>query len=349
MKNLLLIICIIIIIFKTGNVFSDNNIFNVNNIELNKKTSKNKDYLVNLAFKRAFDQLLDRILLEEDHKKFSNTKVNEIQKLVSYYQIIDPDENDIDNNKTIVNISFDKEKIHNIFYQKNIKYSDTIKTEIILFPLLKKDNQIYIYNNNFFYENWKKQNFNDLIEYTLPLENIENIQKINLIKNSIYNLDINNFFKEYSKENLAFVNIEIKKENVEVFLKARIEGNNINKSFSIKKDNTLNEKEFFVKIIFDINDFVRDLIKSQNLIDVRTPSFLNAKIKIDNKKDNLVEFDKRVKQIDLIDNFHVLQLNKDYILIKIKYLGKIDKIIDKLNSLKVKLQNNAGQWQLDII
>ena len=74
MKNLLLIICIIIIIFKTGNVFSDNNIFNVNNIELNKKTSKNKDYLVNLAFKLAFDQLLDRILLEEDHKKFSNTK-----------------------------------------------------------------------------------------------------------------------------------------------------------------------------------------------------------------------------------------------------------------------------------
>ena len=38
----------------------------------------------------------------------------------------------------------------------------------------------------------------------------------------------------------------------------------------------------------------------------------------------------RLEKIDLIDEYYVQQLNKDYILVKIKYLGKITKIINKL-------------------
>ena len=58
MKNLIFIFCILIILFKTGNVLSDNNIFNVNNIEISKETSKNKEKLVNKAFKKAFNKLM---------------------------------------------------------------------------------------------------------------------------------------------------------------------------------------------------------------------------------------------------------------------------------------------------
>ena len=93
---------------------------------------------------------------------------------------------------------------------------------------------------------------------------------------------------------------------------------------------------------------IKDLIKSQNLIDVRTPSFLNIKIKL-NKKSNLVEFSNRLEKIDLIDNFYVQELNKDYVLVKIRYLGKIDKIINKLKSQNINLKMIAGRWQLNII
>ena len=111
---------------------------------------------------------------------------------------------------------------------------------------------------------------------------------------------------------------------------------------------SLNNKEFYKKIILAINNVIRDLIKSQNLIDVRTPSFLNVKIKLNNKS-NLVEFNNRLKKIDLIDNYYVQQLNKDYVLVKIKYLGKINKIINKLKDQNINLKMIAGQWQLNII
>ena len=348
MKNLIFTFSILIILFKTGNVLSDNYIFNVNNIEINKKNSKNKENSFNDAFLIAFDRLSKRLLLESDYKKLSNTGIDQIKELISYYQISKQEDLNKRNSYQIINVSFDKDRIHNFFYNRNILYSDIINTEVILFPLLKEGDQYYIYNKNYFYDNWIKEKSKSLIQYVLPAENIENIQKINSNKLNIFKLEISEFFKEYSNENIVFAYIEINNKNSEVYLKTRIEKKQINKSLSVKKENDFDEKDFYEKIIFEINNEILDLIKSQNLIDVRTPSFLNVEIKI-NKKSNLVEFKKRLEKIDLIDDFYVQKLNKDYVLVKIKYLGKISKIINKLKDQNINLKMISGQWQLTII
>ena len=347
MKNLIFICSILIILFKTETVLSDNNIFNVNNIEISKETSKNKEKLISDAFKKAFDELINRLLLEEDYKRISKTNLEQIRKLISYYQIINEDENK-ENNNVKINVFFDKDKMHDFFHGKNILYSDIINTEVILFPLLKKEDQYFIYTQNYFYENWNEEKSDNLIQYILTTENIENIQRINLNKDNIYKIEVSDFFKEHETDNIVFANIEVKKDTAEVFLNTRIEGKKINKNLSIKNKENLNKKEFYREIIFEINNIIRDLIKSQNLIDVRTPSFLNVEIKL-NKKSNLVEFSNRLNKIDLIDNFYVQKLNKDYVLVKIKYLGKINKIINKLKDQNINLKMIAGQWQLTII
>ena len=136
--------------------------------------------------------------------------------------------------------------MHNFFYNKNILYSDIINTEVILFPLLKKDEQYFIYTKNYFYENWNEEKFDNLIEYTLPAENIENIQKINSTKRNIYQLKVSDFFKEYEADNIVFANIEINTNSAEVFLSTRIEGKRINKNLSIKK----NVKLYFIFFSF---------------------------------------------------------------------------------------------------
>ena len=347
MKNFIFIFSILIILFKTGNVLSNNNIFNVNNIKINKDISKNNEKLVNEAFKKGFKQLIKRILLEEDYNKFSQTNLIEIKKLISYYQIVEPDVKNKNNNIINVNISFDKDKIHNFFYIRNILYSDVINTEIILFPLLIQKDEYFVHTKNFFFKNWNMENFDELIQYNLPLESIENIQKIERTKNNIYKLNINDFFKEYNAANMVFIIIEINEDVAKIFLKTNIAGKNLNKNLSIKKNTTTN-REFNNKIILKLKNVIRDLVKSQNLIDVRTPSFLNVEINLENKS-NLVILSNRIKKIDLIDNFYVQQLNKDYALVKIKYLGKINKIINKLKDQNMNLKMADGQWYLKII
>ena len=130
-------------------------------------------------------------------------------------------------------------------------------------------------------------------------------------------------------------------------MNSKIEGKKLNKNLLINNTN-LRENQFNDKIILEIKNVLKDLIKSQNLIDVRTPSFLNVEIKL-NSKDNLVEFNNRLKKIDLIDNFYVQQLNKDFVLVKIKYLGKINKIIKKLKDQNIDLKMKDGQWKINII
>ena len=347
MKNLLFISFILIILFKTGNVLSDNNIFNVNNVDINKDNSKENKNLTNLAFKEAFDRLTYRLLLEEDYRKVYKTDLNEIKKLISYYQVINPGNKENNKNKSF-NVFFDKDRMHNFFYNRNLLYADISDTEVVIFPLLKEDKKYFIYSKNYFYENWNKKTSSSLIKYFLPVENIENIQKINLKEKDIYNLNITDFFQEYSNNNIVFANIEINKNKANIFLNTKIEGKKIKKTISFLNKDEVSKSDFFDNIISLTNKVIKDLIKSQNLIDVRTPSFLNVKIKLNDQK-NFVKFNNRIEKIDLIDNFYVQKLHKDYILVKIKYLGKINKIIEKLKEQNINLKMIAGDWELSII
>ena len=348
MKSYKLILIILIIFLKTGNVLSNNNIFNVNNIEIEKKDKISNELLAKQAIKKGFRELLDKILLKEDGKKLQTLKYSEIKDLVTYYQISEKIEDNIGKEKINFNIFFDKDKMHNLFYKRSISYSKISDKELFILPILKKDNQIFIFNQNFFYNRWNESNDTKLIEFILPLENIEIIQNINLNKNDLINLELNKIFIEYSGKNIALILIEDENsEEEKIYFKTKILGKKIVKKIKIKRSN-LNKEEFYKKIITEVKKEIINLVKSQNLIDIRTPSFLNAQIRI-NKKNNLVELRSRIKTIDSIENIFILKFNNKSTFLKIKYLGNIDKIIKQLENKKIKLELVDNQWSIKII
>ena len=161
-------------------------------------------------------------------------------------------------------------------------------------------------------------------------------------------LSLNDFFQEYTNKNLALIFIEeTNSKNERIFLKMKILGKNINKNLLIKKEN-LNKDEFNSKIIETVKKEIKKIVKTENLIDVRTPSFLNTKIRID-KKNNLAELNKRLKEIDTIENIFVQKFNNEHMFIKIKYLGRLDKIINQLNNEKIRLDLQGEEWSLKIL
>ncbi len=342
------ILIILVVFLKTGNVFSEVNIFNVNNIELTKKENTSYQKMANIAMQKGFNELINKILLDQDVKKISKIDKAQIKSLVSYYQVINKNSNNENEDKFIFNIFFDKDKIHNLFFNKEIFYSDIEKKELYILPILKVEDQVYIYNKNFFYEKWNEINNFKLLEFILPLENIEIIQKINSNKNNLLNIDLKDIFKEYSNNNLAFVIVDnpLKKDE-KIYLKTKILGKNIDKNILIKKQN-LDKKQYYEEIINEISNEITNIVKSQNLIDIRTPSFLNTKL-IMSKKNNLVELNKRLEKIDLIDNINVQEFNNEYVLIKLRYLGKLNKIIKQLEDEKILLKLDGDEWSLNII
>ena len=348
MKFLKLMIFILVIFFKTGNVLSENRLFDVNNIKIVNTPSKNINNLTSQAMKKGFSVLTERILLKEDKKRLDDLNLSDIEELVAYYQTFD-EVDDLNKSIKVFNIFFDKDKIHNLFYKRNILYSNLIKSEFYLLPIFKKDEELNIYAKNFFYDRWNKISFeSEIVDFILPIENIEIIQKVNKSKGNLEDLNLVNLFNEYSNKNLGIVlitenNSKIKK----VYLKTNILGKKINKSLEIK-NYKLEKSELHDKIIIDIKNELVNIVKSQNLIDIRTPSFLNAKFKI-NKKNSLVELKKRVEQIDLVEKIFIQEFNNEFVILKIKFLGKVNNIINELKKEKINLRLNGEQWSLNII
>ena len=348
MKFFKLMIFILVIFSKTGNVLSENRLFDVNNIKIVNTPSKNINNLTSQAMKKGFSVLIERILLKEDKKRLDDLNLSDIEELVAYYQTFD-EVDDLNKSIKVFNIFFDKDKIHNLFYKRNILYSNLIKSEFYLLPIFKKDEELNIYTKNFFYDRWNKVSFeSEIVDFILPIENIEIIQKVNKSKGNLEDLNLVNLFNEYSNKNLGIVlitenNSKIKK----VFLKTNILGKKINKSLEIK-NYKLEKSELYDKIIINIKNELVNIVKSQNLIDIRTPSFLNAKFKI-NKKNSLVELKKRVEQIDLVEKIFIQEFNNEFVILKIKFLGKVNNIINELKKEKINLRLNGEQWSLNII
>lgn len=340
------IIFILIVFFKTETLFSENNLFNVDNIQLEKNDKTTNKAISDLAIKKGFQKLITKILLKEDINKLSDLNFSSIKQLVTYYQR----KNTLSSKNNIelvnFNISFDKDKIHDLFYKRGILYSEISDKELYVLPILVKENEIFIFNNNYFYKNWNKVYNNDLfdlIDFILPLENIEIIKKINDNRSSLISLNIIELFQEYSDKNLALILIEESKtSNEKIYINTIIQDKKISKSLDLKKQN-LSSFEFYEKIITETKKELINLVKSNNLIDIRTPSFLNIKLKIYNKS-NLVEIKKRMKEIQLIENIYVQEFNKDNMNLRIKYLGKLDKLINALKKVNINLQLINDQW-----
>ncbi len=350
MKKFLFISTILMIFVQTGNVLSSDNIFTVNNIKINKSTFKNNQELINIAFKKGFIKLNKKILLKKDFEKVKNTDIQTIKNLISHYQIKKNSESDnID--ITEVNIYFKKNKIYNFFYKKNLKYSDISDKELKIFPIIIENNNLMIFENNYLYKNWtnsfKEDDSNfELIDYILPLENIEIIDNINNYKDNLEQIKLESLFDEHLNKDNLFIIVNVGNNETKIFLKGMISSNRVVKNIILKNKES-SEVNKYDKILFFLKDEIFEVIKSQNIIDVRTPSFFNIKL-ILRKQDDLIKFQTILRDIDLIENYKVNEFSKRVAYIKIKYYGKINKITEKLSQRGLKINAKNEKWEVSL-
>ena len=124
-------------------------------------------------------------------------------------------------------------------------------------------------------------------------------------------------------------------------------GKRINRSLRIN-DKDLTDEKLYDYIILKVKNEIINIVKSQNLIDIRVPSFINIKF-IQDKNNSLLELKKRINNIGLIEEIYVQELNNEYVNLKIKYLGKLKKIINLLKSQNIILKLSGEEWTLEII
>ena len=348
------IICIIVFLFKTQTVFSNNLVYDVNNIEVSGKINKNfnKKKLIQSAFQKAFIDFVNKTLLKKDAKNLYETKIDTIEDLVFAYQIIKEEKNENKENILIVNIKFDQKKITDFLAQRRISYADISNISLTLLPVFIRGKDVLMFNENFFYNNWNKDenekvNTKDaLIGYNMALENVEDLQYINSNKENLELINIKELMSLKDIKNYVFLLIYYTEGNFKAFVKSSIENKKIDKSYSLKiyPNDEIKTYENAVKIL---KEEIVQIWKSQNLIDVNTPSFLNLFFEIKQTNDYL-KLRNIFNSIDLIENYSVQEMTNEYVKIKIKYKGKVNKLRDNLlkNKINITIQDNI--WKAKI-
>tara|TARA_B100000780_G_C21092397_1_gene440310 strand:- start:19 stop:1083 length:1065 start_codon:yes stop_codon:yes gene_type:complete len=353
MNNFFFIFCIIVLLFKTQTVFSNNLIYDVNNIVVSGRINNNSDKkkLIKSSFRKAFIIFINKTLLKNDAVNLYSTKINTIEDLVFAYQVVKNKKNKKEN-ILMVNVKFDQKKIINFLAQNKISYADVENISLTLLPVFIKEKEVFIYADNFFYNNWiksqnKKENNNDiLIKYNLALENAEDLQYINSNKNNLELIDVKKISSLDSEKNYAILIIYFTEDKFRAYVKTYIRNKKIDKNVELKIYPE-NDKKTYEEAMLTLKEEIKQIWKSQNLIDVNTPSFLDLVLDVQKINDYLI-LSSIFDSIDVIENYSVLEMTNEHTKIRLRYKGKLNKLNDKLLQKKVNIKIVDNTWMVKI-
>ncbi len=347
MKKVIFLSLIILFFAKTQNVFADQDNFTVDNIIISGEIRNNnyRNVYIESAFRKGFEKLSDNILQKKDQKKILSTDLSTIKSLAQNYQIIE--EEILDNKyKAKITITFDRLLVNSFFYKKGISYSESTKLETIVYPILILNSELQVFSNNSFVEEWNNaENFQN-ISFILPVENLDDIQFIKKNLPILEEIDLSQLVDNYEIKNSAILILRYDKKDLNVFLKTNFRGIKKYKKVEITVKN-LEDKKVREDLIYNLKSYIHDLWKEQNLIDIAAPSYLVVNTPI-NDPGSLSDVFEKFKQINLITNYYIEELDKDSAKIKIKYLGKIKNLQNSFieNGFRFKISNN--EWNLTL-
>ena len=326
--------------------FSDENVFIINNVKTEGVIDLNfsREKYLDKAFLDSFEVLMTRVLLSRDLKKVIDIKLNKIKNLMSGFQIL---EESYSNNeyKASVKILYNDIKVKKFLSEKNISFSQPENISVIFYPALFINEEIQNFNENYFYKYWTKVIIkNEIINFILPIEDLDDIAKIVEMKNRIEQLNIDSFVNKYDVKNYVFALMDYQNTKLSIHVKTNFNGNKISKNFSYKIIN-INNKSELNSILIDLKIKITDLWKEENLINLLMP----LSIRLEYQQSNLEDLDKLRNifyKIGIIDSYTLEEFNINNSFFKIYYYGNPKKLKSELLKFGYQLSDDKGFWQL---
>ncbi|MDA7781245.1 hypothetical protein N8938_04380 [Candidatus Pelagibacter sp.] len=303
-----------------------------------------KNNVIDKGFQTSFSDLISMITTSGDRKKIKNVPLRELKGMIDSFTI--SDEKFI-NNEYFANLetTFNKKKILKFLENKNIFPSIPKRNKVLLFPILVEtiDNNIYLFNNNIFYDRWNEQkNSYDLLDYLLPSEDIENLIELQKTSKDIETYDFSNLINKYDiEDNIILI---IYKENNSIRTLSKV---NLNNTLKIQNKNypkidIINEDDFS-NIVKSLKQLYEDQWKKNN--EINTSIKLPITISINSKKTKkIIELERALDSLDLVSDFSVLNFNSVNIQYKITYNGTPNIFLNDMRKKNLELEMKNNMW-----
>ena len=307
----------------------------------------NKEKLMDIAFKTAFEELMLKINVSYNIKRTKYINLNIIKSLINSFSIIDEK---FINNKYIAKfeVDFDKKQVHQLLERNNIFPSIPVEKNVFLMPILidSEKSQISLFSENPFYLNWNSFNENYfLLKYILPNEDLDDFNLIKINLHNIEDYDFSEIISRYGLEDYIIVIFFNNKDKLRAFSKINLNNNLIvsNKIFPEIKNY---DKNSFYNLIKKLKVYYEDEWKKINLIN--TSIKLPVTLSLDSKNYKLIQkFEKKLLNLDLVSNFYIDHFSSDETIYKIIYNGSPDKFATEFEIDNFKINTSYKIWRIE--
>ena len=326
--------------------FSEENVFTINNVTVKGEIDLNfsREKYINKAFLNSFEILMNKILLSRDLTKMNNIKLKQIKSLINHFQILEESYRK-DEYKAKIKIFYSDVKMKKFLRQKNISFSQPENISAVFFPVFFINDQMQNLNDNFFYKYWTEIEIkNELINFILPLEDLEDISKIMKMKNRIEELDVDTLVNKYDVKSYVFALMDYQDKKLNIHVKTNFNNNKISKNFLYEVEN-INDEPALNYILKDLKLRVTDIWKEENLVNLLMP----LSISLQYQHSNLEDLDKLRNifyKISIIDSYTLEEFNINNSFFKIYYYGNPKKLRSELLKFGYQLKNDQGYWRL---
>ena len=331
-----------IIIFST--TFLQANTFKVSEVEISSPFEVNfkKSEVIDEGFKTSFFNLLSMITTSGDKSKIKDIRLKKLKSMIDSFMI--SNEKFVNNEYSAqLETIFNKKKILNYLERKNVFPSIPVKNKVLLVPILvdTETDNIYLFNNNIFYEKWndEKKNY-QLLDYLLPSEDLEDLKIIQGLSNSVESHDFTNLIKKYDLNDYIISIIYKDKNEFKVLSKI-----NLNNSLKVNNkkytDINLDDEKDFKKILENLKIIYEDYWKKNNEINTSIKLPLTVSISSKDYK-KITKLENVLSDIDLISYFYILKFNNKNTQYKIIYNGSPKTFFNDMNkrNLDLIIENN---------
>ena len=296
------------------------------------------------GFQKSFSSLLAMITTSGDKSKIKNTPIKELKAMIDSFTI--SDEKFINNEYFAkLETTFNKKKILNFLERKNIFPSMPVKNKVLLIPLLVdvETEKIYLFNENIFYEKWNNKNKNyQLLEYILPSEDLEDLNKIQEISKSIDSYDFLDLIKKYDLDDYIILIIYNGINEVKVLSKINL--NNSLKVYNHKYSKiNLKKDTDFQKVLENLKITYDDYWKRNNEINtsIKLPITLSINSRSHGK---IIQLEETLNNIDLISDFYILKFDSGITQYRIVYNGSPKSFLNNMNKNNFDLDVKNKIW-----
>ena len=326
--------------------FSEEDVFTIDEIKIKGAIDVNfsREKYVNKAFSNSFEILMNKILLISDLKKVEKLKLKEIKNLIKSFKILEESYRE-DIYRANFQVIYNEQKVKEFLRKKNISFSLPKNISAVFYPVFYINGKMQNLNENFFYNNWNKIKIkNELINFILPLDDLDDISQITKMRDNLEDLNILSLVSKYGEKNYVFVLMDYGKNKLNIYLKTNFNNNMISKNISYEVKN-INDELILDSILKDLKLIINDLWKEENIINLLMP--LSIKIKFQHSKlKDLDKLRKNFSRMGIIDSYKLEEFNINNSDYKIYYYGNPKKLKAELFKYGYELINNQGVWQL---